>query len=106
MTQRSPIVVLLLSFTGIYLIYWWIVTKDEMNQKFGTQIPTGWHLIIPILNLIWLWKWCKGAEKVTGFSGAVAFIMSLFYLSWLAAFLLQGKFNTVGAGAGGMARAA
>jgi hypothetical protein len=105
MTQRSPIVVLLLSFTGIYLIYWWVVSKNEMNAKFNTGIPTAWYLIIPILNLLWMWKFWQGVQKVTGFSGVAGFLMSLFYLSWLAAFITQGKFNTVGGGAA-QARAA
>jgi hypothetical protein len=107
MTQRSPIMVLvytLITF-GIYGIYWFVKTKDEMNAKFNTQIPTAWFLIIPILNLLWLWKYWNGVQKVTGFSGIAGFLMTLFYLSWLAMFIAQGKFNTVGGGAA-QARAA
>ena len=107
MTQRSPVMVLvytLISF-GIYGIYWFVKTKDEMNQKFNTGIPTAWYLIIPILNLLWLWKYWQGVQKVTGFSGVAGFLMTLFYLSWLAMFIAQGKFNAVGAG-GAQARAA
>ncbi len=44
---------------GIYTIYWFVSTKNEMNEK-GATIPTGWLIIIPIANLYWLYKYCEG----------------------------------------------
>jgi heme/copper-type cytochrome/quinol oxidase subunit 4 len=44
---------------GIYLIYWLVQTKKEMNSL-GASIPTAWLLIIPIANLYWMWKYCEG----------------------------------------------
>ncbi len=97
MTQRNPLVVLLLGlFTfGIYPLVWLVGTKGEMVAK-GADIPTGWLLIIPILNLLWLWKWAQGVEKVTGgdMGGALAFIL-LFFLGPIGMLLIQGKFNAV-----------
>ncbi|MEM7159777.1 MAG: DUF4234 domain-containing protein [Myxococcota bacterium] len=81
MTARSPVVVLLLGmFTlGIYPLIWLVSTKTEMNSV-GAQIPTAWMLIIPILNLLWLWKWSSGVETATGgeTGGALAFILIAF----------------------------
>ncbi len=56
MQQRSPFLVFLLSLItfGIYGIVWYVKTKNEMNAR-GAQIPTAWLLIIPIVNIYWLW---------------------------------------------------
>jgi len=108
MTQRSPVVVFLLTCVtfGIYGIYWLVSTKNEMNQRFNTGIPTGWLLIVPIANLFWLWKWSQGVEKATGFGAAVCFILYLF-VGFIVPPLVQSKFNAIGGGAGGaQARAA
>ncbi|MFW6104735.1 MAG: DUF4234 domain-containing protein [Candidatus Bipolaricaulota bacterium] len=47
---------------GIYGIYWWISTKNEINQL-GASIPTGWLLVIPIANLYWIYRYCEGFAK-------------------------------------------
>lgn len=95
MTQRSPITVLLLgAFTfGIYSLIWYVSTKDEMVQQ-GADIPTAWFLILPILNLVWLWKWCKGVEHVTRgeTSGGLALAL-VFFLGPIGMFIIQGAFN-------------
>ena len=79
MKTRSPIVVVLLTFItfGIYGLVWHVSTKDEMNAAYGTNIPTGWLLILPIANLYWLWKWSEGSEKATGMSGPVVFLLMI-----------------------------
>jgi len=66
MKQRSPIAVLLLPIItlGIYGIVWFVKTKIEMNKE-GAAIPTAWLLIIPFVNIWWLWKYCEGVEEVT-----------------------------------------
>jgi len=101
MTQRNPIVVFLLAaITGIYGLYWLIKTTEEMNAKYNTGIPPWWHLLIPILNLLWLYKYWNGVQKVTGMSWIIGFL-----LGPIGMFLAQGKFNSLGAG-GAQARAA
>jgi hypothetical protein len=95
MTQRSPIVVLLLACItfGIYPLVWFVNTKEEMVQQ-GAEIPTAWLLIIPIANLIWTWKWCKGVDHVTrgGTSAGLALVMLLF-LGPIGMAVIQGGFN-------------
>lgn len=44
---------------GIYGIYWWVSTKNEINEL-GADIPPGWLIIIPIANLYWTYKYCEG----------------------------------------------
>ncbi len=100
MTQRNPGLVLLLSmFTfGIYSLIWFVKSKEEMNAQ-GAEIPTAWFLIIPILNLLWLWKFSQGVERVTrqGMSAGLAFALFLF-LGPLGFVLTQINFNKVALG--------
>jgi hypothetical protein len=31
----------------------------------GAEVPPIWHFFIPILNILWLWKWMQAVEHVT-----------------------------------------
>ncbi|MDA3856389.1 MAG: DUF4234 domain-containing protein [Candidatus Woesearchaeota archaeon] len=48
---------------GIYIIYWLVSTKNEMNEELGAQIPTAWLLIIPFVGIYWSYKYCEGYAK-------------------------------------------
>ena len=99
MQKRSPLTVLVLSLItcGLYMLYWSVVTKREMNTQ-GAQIPTAWLLIIPIVNLYWSWKFSEGVETVTksGMSGPVAFLL-LYLLGPIGAAIIQNELNKVAA---------
>ncbi len=66
-TQRSPAAVFFLTMItcGIYALFWFKGTGEELAAK-GAEIPPWWHMLIPILGLIWLWNWSKGLEKASG----------------------------------------
>lgn len=95
MTQRSPIAVFFLPAItfGIYGLWWLVKTKDEMNAQ-GADIPTGWMLIIPIIQLLWIWKYAQGVEKVTrnGTSAGLAFVL-LLALGNIGMAVIQSGFN-------------
>ena len=78
MKDRSPIAVALLPIItfGIYMLYWEVKTKGEMNAN-GAEIPSAWLIIIPLVNIWWFWKYCEGVEKVTNgkMNGALAFVL-------------------------------
>ena len=59
--QRNPWLWLVHSFVtfGIGYLYWIIKTKTEINNL-GAKIPTAWLLIIPIVNLYWMYKYAEG----------------------------------------------
>ncbi len=82
---------------GIYGIYWYVVTKREMNAR-GAGIPTAWLIIIPIVNIYWLVRYSQGVDMVTNkeMNTAVAFIL-LFLLGSIGMAILQAKFNSVSA---------
>jgi hypothetical protein len=99
MKNRNPILVLILIFVtcGFYGIYWYVSTKEEM-KKLGADIPTAWLLIIPLVNLWWLWRWARGVEQATRGDWKA---MPAFLLCWLVGFvgipLTQSHFNKVAA---------
>jgi hypothetical protein len=97
MTQRSVVLVIILTFItfGIYPIYWFVATKNEMNRS-GAQIPTAWLMIVPIANIWWMWKYSEGVEVVTRkeMTGVIAFIL-LFLLGIIGMAILQVTFNKV-----------
>ncbi|MFI5263036.1 MAG: DUF4234 domain-containing protein [Candidatus Kapaibacterium sp.] len=97
MTKRSPIAVFFLSiFTlGIYIIIWRVKTKGEMN-RLGSNIPSAWLIIIPFVNIWWLWEYAGGVERVTNkaMSQVVAFIL-LVLLSAIGDAVIQDSFNKV-----------
>ncbi|MBA7473142.1 hypothetical protein ES705_09580 [subsurface metagenome] len=97
MQHRDPIMVILLSIItlGIYSLFWYVTTKNEMNAK-GAQIPTAWLIIIPFVNIWWYWKFCEGVELVTnkGMGVAVAFLL-LWLLGAIGEAIIQNELNKV-----------
>jgi hypothetical protein len=95
MQQRSPVTIVLLGFVtcGIYQLIWMHQVSEEMRAR-GAEIPPTWHIIIPILNLLWMWKWAQGVEKVTnGAQGAAMTFILLWFLGPISAFMIQPKLN-------------
>ena len=58
---RSPVLVIVFAVStfGLYMIYWYVQTKSEINSL-GANIPTAWLYIIPIVNLYFLYKYSDG----------------------------------------------
>lgn len=98
MKNRNPLAVFFLPFVtfGIYMLYWLVKTKGEMNGR-GADIPTAWLVIVPLVNIWWLWKYSEGVEKTTSgkMSGVLAFIL-LWLLGSIGAAIVQNSFNEVG----------
>lgn len=93
MKKRNPLAVFILPIItlGIYGLVWEVKTKNEM-KSLGADIPTAWLIIIPFVNLYWLYKYCKGYAQVTKGSAAVAFLL-LFFLGSIGMAVLQSGFN-------------
>lgn len=105
MKERNPAAVFLLSLItfGIYGLVWEVKTKNELNSL-GAEIPTAWLLIVPVVNIYWLWKYSEGVQKATDgkTSNVLAFIL-MFLLGIIGMAILQNEYNKLGsqpAGAG------
>ena len=98
MKNRSVVAVVLLPFVtfGIYSIYWAVSTKGELNSK-GAEIPTAWLLIIPLVNIFWMWKYYEGAEKVTNgkVNGILMFVSELLGIGIVSRALSQDAYNNL-----------
>jgi hypothetical protein len=94
-SYRHPVKVMLLPLVtfGIYALVWYVTLRREMNPM-GAGIPSPWLLIIPIVNLFWVWKFCEGVEIVSGkkLSGPAAFCL-LFFLGVIGMAVIQDKLN-------------
>jgi hypothetical protein len=95
MTTRSlPVIAGLSLLTGgLYLVYWFVVTKDEMNEQ-GANIPSAWWILIPFGIIWWLWHYADGVEIVTRdrMNRLESFLLLLF-LNWMGAIILQSMYN-------------
>lgn len=99
MTKRSPVGVVLLTLItcGIYGIVWYVKTKEEMN-RLGASIPTAWLLIIPLVNIYWVWKYAEGVQLVTkGAQSAVTIFLLLLFCGIIGMPLAQSAFNSIAA---------
>ncbi|MBU0457684.1 MAG: DUF4234 domain-containing protein [Nanoarchaeota archaeon] len=84
--KRNVILVYLFTLItfGIYLIYWLVKTKVEMNEL-GAKIPTAWLIIIPIANIYWLYKYAEGfSTKLKKDNNAILW----FLLFWLVGIIM------------------
>jgi hypothetical protein len=91
---------------GLYPLFWFARTKDEMN-RLGADVPGAWMLFIPLANLFFLWKYAAGAEHVTGGdTSQVGAFALLLVLGPIGMMMLQAKYNATGGGGSGMSMAA
>jgi len=62
--KRNPALVIIFSIItlGIYLIYWFVQTKEEM-KSLGANIPSAWFIIVPIGNIYLLYRYCDGFSE-------------------------------------------
>lgn len=51
----------------LYQIYWFFVTKTEMNvlNSQENKVPFFLWFFIPIINIWWFYRFCKGIEAAT-----------------------------------------
>ncbi len=95
MQHRSiaTVVVLTLLTLGIYAIVWFVKTKNEMNNA-GASIPTAWLMLVPIVNIWWMWKYGMGVDQVSqGKLSAPVSLLLLWLLGVIGIAIVQHTFN-------------
>ncbi len=86
---------------GLYQIYWYFITKTEMNVINGrsAKVPFFLWFFVPVINIWWFWRFAKAIEKIT--KGSVnrwsAFLAPLL-LAFLATTLLAYVFTPYSVG--------
>ena len=86
---------------GIYPIYWYFITKTEMNVVNGksAKVPFFLWFFIPVINIWWFWRFAKAIEKIT--KGSVSRWSAFFgpiFLALMAGFLLVYVFGPYNGG--------
>jgi hypothetical protein len=97
--KRNPLFVIIVSIlTGfLYGIYWFYSTRKELNELTNQDTsPILWTLglLVPIVNLYVLWKYCEDVE----ITSKKAHNKVVLFLAWLvffpiAQFLTQEELN-------------
>lgn len=78
---------------GIYGIYWTVSTKNEMNTL-GAKIPTAWLMIIPIVNLFFIYKYCEGyATVIKKDNNSVLWFILFLFVSIVMPGIVQNELN-------------
>ena len=68
-----------------------------MNAN-GADIPTAWLLLVPIVNLWWLWCYAEGADDATDDRLSAPFVfIAMWVLNGFAPLIIQYAFNQAGA---------
>ncbi|MDI6806281.1 MAG: DUF4234 domain-containing protein [Candidatus Aenigmarchaeota archaeon] len=93
-TKRSLVKVYLLGIItlGIYFIYWYVKTKNEMNEL-GAKIPTAWLLIIPIANIYWMYRYAEGFAKITKKESTVLWFLLFIIIPIIVPAIVQSELN-------------
>lgn len=104
MFEKSPIYVLLVSTItfGIYGLIWLYKTSEEMKQR-GVELPSFIMAFIPILNILYIWKYYQGVEKLSNgeHTATMLFVFSLLGpLGLISFWQTQTTFNKVAAAGG------
>lgn len=76
---------LIFLFSGAYVIYWFAVTKQEINEL-GGDIPTAWLLIPGPWQFYFFYRYARAfcrnvAPQTEGLSNV--WVMWLLYLLWI-----------------------
>jgi len=92
--KRNPLLVLLFTVItfGIYGIYWFVQTKREINSL-GAKIPTAWLMIIPVVNIYWLYKYTEGFTQYVKKGNTLLWFIVLFLVGFLAFPIFQIELN-------------
>ena len=96
--KRNIVLVYVLGFVtfGIYFLWWFYQTKEEINNEFGAKIPTAILLIIPIANLYWMYKYAEAFSlKVKKDNNAILWALLFILVGIIAPALVQSELNKI-----------
>ena len=85
---------------GIYGLYWFYRTSDEMIRLTESdENPLAWLImaLIPVLNIIAIWYQAKAVERLSKQAGAAGFSATFIFVLWvippLAMLMIQAELN-------------
>lgn len=99
-TKRSLLKVYVLGIVTlrIYFIYWFVMTKREINSL-GGDIPTCWLMIVPIANIYWLYKYATSfARVVNKEKDGLLYFLVFWLISIVTPAIVQSELNKLADG--------
>jgi len=93
--ERNVFMVYFLMFItfGFYGIYWSVSTKEDMNSL-GAEIPTAWLLVLPGINLYWLYKYSEAyACQVRKSNDPMVWFLINFFVGFVTPAFVQSGLN-------------
>lgn len=85
---------------GLYSLYWWYKTNRQLDRGTTADCSPGLRtvgLVIPIYNLIVMWRFSHDAAAVTDQDGVILFLL-LLVIGPAAWYLIQTGINGIAAG--------
>ena len=81
----------------IYMIYWLVQTKRELQALGADDIPTTWLYIVPLANIYYIYKYAEGANKVTNGKLPPLLILIVYLLgaSFVVMPVCQSQYNKI-----------
>ena len=86
--------ILMIVTLGFYFIYWAIKTKNELKQLTGLYIPTGFLMVLPLVNFYFWYKYSIAyAKQVRNNDNYIGYFLLASLLPWAAIFIMQSEIN-------------
>ncbi|WP_457549927.1 DUF4234 domain-containing protein [Archaeoglobus sp.] len=80
---------------GIYFLYWFWKSKQDINEL-GGNVPPAWMLLIPIANIYWLYKYAEAFSKyVKKDNNAVLWFLLFWFVTIIAPAIVQSELNKI-----------
>lgn len=81
---------------GIYFIWWFYKTKNEINNEFGGDIPSAILMIVPIVNIYFLYKYAENFSlKIKKDDNTVIWAVLFILIGIIAPAIVQSELNKI-----------
>jgi hypothetical protein len=80
---------------GLYLIYWAVQAKEDMNVL-GGRIPSAWYILIPGGVIYWAYRFYEAfAIHLRKDGRALAWFLLALLVPWIMPAIVQGELNAL-----------
>jgi len=95
--ERSIIKIYILGIItcGIYFIYWFWKSKNDINEL-GGDIPPAWMYLIPIVDIYWLYRYAENFSKVIKKDdNAILWFLLFWFVTIITPAIVQSELNKI-----------
>ena len=95
--ERSIVKVYILGIItcGIYFLYWFWKSKNDINEL-GGNIPPAWMLLIPIADIYWLYRYAENfSEVIKKDDNAILWFLLFYIVRLITPAIVQSELNKI-----------